>query len=90
MIQSEKNKLIGDQRRLTSVKRKSQVCKSFKFKVLRSSLTSSQKEYLKMYFVEAKWIYNYLLSQQNVFKTTSFLSVIIPPFKKSLTTYIIL
>ena len=23
-----------------------------------------------MYFVEAKWIYNYLLSQQNVFKTT--------------------
>ena len=70
MIQSEKNKLIGDQRRLTAVKRKSQVCKSFKFKVLRSSLTSSQKEYLKMYFVEAKWIYNYLLSQQNVFKTT--------------------
>ena len=70
MIQSEKNKLIRDKLRLTSVKRKSQVCKSFKFKVLRSSLTSSQKEYLKMYFVEAKWIYNYLLSQQNVFKTT--------------------
>ena len=55
MIQSEKNKLIGDQRRLTVDKRKSQVCKSFKFKVLRSSLTSSQKEQLKMYFVESRW-----------------------------------
>ena len=65
MIQAEKNKLIGDQRRLTAVKRKSQVCKSFKFKVLRSSLTSSQKEQLKMYFVESKWIYNYLLSHQD-------------------------
>ena len=65
MIQSEKNKLIGDQRRLTAVKRKSQICKSFKFKVLRSSLTSSQKEQLKMYFVESKWIYNYLLSHQD-------------------------
>ncbi len=65
MIQSEKNKLIGDQRRLTAARRKSQVCKSFKFKVLRSSLTSSQKEQLKMYFVESKWIYNYLLSHQD-------------------------
>ena len=65
MIQSDKNKLIGDQRRLTVAKRKSQVCKSFKFKVLRSSLTSSQKESLKMYFVESKWIYNYLLSHQD-------------------------
>ena len=65
MIQSEKNKLIGDKRRLTTVKRKSQICKSFKFKVLRSSLTSLQKEQLKMYFVEAKWIYNYLLSHQD-------------------------
>ena len=65
MIQTEKNKLIGDQRRLTAVKRKSQVCKSFKFKVLRSSLTSLQKEQLKMYFVESKWIYNYLLSHQD-------------------------
>ena len=70
MIQSDKNKLIGDKRRLTAVKRKSQICKSFKFKVLRSSLTSLQKEQLKMYFVESKWIYNYLLSQQDVFKTT--------------------
>ena len=65
MIQTEKNKLIGDQRRLTAAKRKSQVCKSFKFKVLRSSLTSSQKEQLKMYFAESKWIYNYLLSHQD-------------------------
>jgi len=65
MIQSEKNKLIGDKRRLTAVKRKSQICKTFKFKVLRSSLTSLQKEQLKMQFVEAKWIYNYLLSHQD-------------------------
>ena len=65
MIQSDKNKLIGYKRRLTMVRRKNQICKSFKFKVLRSSLTSLQKEQLKMQFVEAKWIYNYLLSHQD-------------------------
>ena len=68
MIQSEKNKLIGETRRLTAVKRKSQTCKTFKFKVSKSNLTSLQKEQLKMYFVESKWIYNYILSQQDVFK----------------------
>ena len=67
MIQTAKNKLIGDKRRLTAAKRKYQVCKSFKFKVFRSSLTSSQKEQLKMYFVESKWIYNYLLSQEDIY-----------------------
>jgi len=54
MDKLEKNKLIGDKRRLTEAKRQHQLCKTFKFKVQRSSLTSLQKEQLKMQFVEAK------------------------------------
>lgn len=65
MIDLEKNKRIGDARRATEARRKNQICKTFRFKINRSSLTSTQKESLKMIFVEAKWIYNYLLSHQN-------------------------
>ena len=62
MEQIEKNKAIGDARRATAMKRKFQTCKTFKFKINRSSLNKLQKEQIKMIFVEAKWIYNYLLS----------------------------
>lgn len=61
MDQLEKNKLISEKGKQTRVKRKTQVCKTFTFKVNKSSLTAEQKEWLTMIFVEAKWIYNYLV-----------------------------
>lgn len=65
MLQLEKNKLIGDKRRLTQAKRQSQVCKTYKLKIDKSRLTLEQSEQLKMYFVEAKWVYNWLLANQD-------------------------
>lgn len=62
-----RNNAIRDAIIATRNKRKSQVCKTFKFKIDYNHLNLQQKESLKMMFVEAKWIYNYLLSlsQQN-------------------------
>jgi len=64
---SERNRLIGENGKKTRIKRISQVCKTFKFKVDYDNLNAKQKECLKMMFVESKWIYNYLLSQDDIY-----------------------
>ena len=63
----ERNKLIGENGRNTRMKRAKQICKTFKFKIDWDNLNLNQKETLKMMFVEAKWIYNYLLSQEDIY-----------------------
>ena len=50
----EKNKAIAQSRRETYNKRKSQVCKCFKFKIDKSNLSKEQLTQIKMQFVEAK------------------------------------
>ena len=62
-----RNKLIADNGRQTRMKRAKQICKTFKFKIDWDNLNLVQKETLKMMFVEAKWIYNYLLSQDDIY-----------------------
>ena len=49
-------------RKATSEKRKSQSCRVFTFKINENKLSSTQKEQLKMIFVEAKWLYNDILN----------------------------
>lgn len=61
---SEKNKKIGASRTATRLKRQSQICKVFKFKVNKASLNKTQAESLKMFFIEAKWIFNYIIGQK--------------------------
>ena len=63
MDRLEKNKNIAQTMRETYAKRKSQICKYFKFKMDKSNLSKQQANQLKMIFVEAKWIYNYLLDK---------------------------
>lgn len=58
----EKNIKIGQSRNQTREKRKSQVCKVYKVKIQNSALSPAQREFLKMFFVEAKWIYNDILN----------------------------
>ena len=62
----ERNKLIGENGKHTREKRKTQICKAFRFKIDWDRLNNQQKECLKMMFVEAKWIYNYIISQEYV------------------------
>lgn len=64
---SERNRKIKEHGAETRRKRRSQTCKTFKFKVNKSHLRKEQKEYLKMSLVEAKWIYNHILSQDDTF-----------------------
>jgi len=65
MTNIEKNRAIGDARRATFRRRASMLCKTFKFKIDRSSLSKGQQNAIQMLFVESKWIYNYLLSHQD-------------------------
>ena len=64
MNQLEKNKAISDAIKATRLKRKGQTCKVFKFKVNKSSLNNEQKNSLKMFFVETKRIYNYIIGNK--------------------------
>ena len=63
----ERNKLIGENGLKTRMKRAKQICKTFRFKIDYNNLNKQQKEYIKMMFVEAKWIYNYLISQDDIY-----------------------
>lgn len=63
----ERNRLIGENGLKTRMKRTKQKCVTFKFKIDYSNCNKQQKEYIKMLFVEAKWIYNYLISQDDIF-----------------------
>ena len=63
----ERNKLIGENGLKTRMKRAKQECKTFRFKIDYNILNKQQKEYIKMLFVEAKWIYNYLISQDDIY-----------------------
>ena len=63
----ERNKLIGENGLKTRMKRAKQICKTFRFKIDYNNLNQQQKEHIKMLFVEAKWIYNYLISQNDIY-----------------------
>lgn len=52
----------------TKMKRRSQVCKVVKVKVQTNKLSEAQRTQMKMMFVEAKWIYNYCLSTDDVYQ----------------------
>ena len=43
-------------------------CKTFELKLDKSHLSIEKLSYLKMLFVEAKWLYNYILSTENIFE----------------------
>lgn len=66
MNKIDKNKKIANTMKETYVKRKSQICKCFKFKIDKSNLSKDQANRLKMLFVEAKWIYNYILANYGI------------------------
>jgi putative transposase len=68
----EERKLANLKRRAsreaTAEKRKSQVCKVISLKIDESSLSDLQAEFLKMSFVEAKWIWNEAVSSEDIYK----------------------
>jgi hypothetical protein len=60
----EKKSRIISTKTLTSLRRKSQVCKVFECKIVEKRLNKKQKEQLDMLFVEGKWFYNHILAMK--------------------------
>ncbi len=52
----------------TKEKRKNQTCRVYEVKIDKSHLNSECTHHLKLLFLEAKWLYNYILSQSNIFE----------------------
>lgn len=52
----------------TKKRRSLQTCRIIELKLDYSHLNKKEIERLKMYFVEAKWLYNHILNQEDVFK----------------------
>lgn len=63
-----KNEIIKATLKATKEKRKNQTCRVYKIKIDKSHLNSESKHHLKLLFLEAKWLYNHILSQNNVFE----------------------
>ena len=54
-------------RNATRERRKTQTCKCYTLKIIDKKLNQVQQQYLHKVFIEAKWFYNFLLSQENIF-----------------------
>ena len=52
----------------TKEKRKSQVCKVHELKFDKSHLSKEKLMYLNKLFLEAKWLYNFILATDNIFE----------------------
>ena len=76
-----KNEQIRKTLIATRLRRKSQKCSVFELKIDFSKLAISQRTKLKMYFVAAKWLYNHLVTCEDVFKF-DYKTVVIPVMNK--------
>lgn len=63
-----KSEKIRQSLKETREKRLSQDCRVFELKIVKNKLSRKTKKYLTRLFLEAKWLYNYILTQEDVFK----------------------
>lgn len=63
---------VREKREATKAKRGSQLAKVYSLKINTSWCSKSQLNHLKMLFVEAKWIYNFVLEKSNKDELDSF------------------
>ena len=71
-----KNESIKASLNATKARRRHQRCRVFTVKLDKSHLTTETLNQLRMLFLEAKWLYNYLLAQSNVFEVDYKLSAV--------------
>jgi len=64
---SSKSETIKASLAATKAKRKTQICKVYEVKIDISHLNNATQEHLNRLFLEAKWFYNYILSQHKIF-----------------------
>ncbi|MHA2232956.1 MAG: RNA-guided endonuclease InsQ/TnpB family protein, partial [Candidatus Hodarchaeales archaeon] len=62
-----KNRAIKATLAATKARRKSQVCRVYELKLTKAKLSTKAQTHLTRLFIEAKWFYNWIVSQENVF-----------------------
>lgn len=62
MSNLEKNTQIKEKGAQTKLRHKSMCCRVYTLKIKENKLNNTQRESLERYFVSAKWIYNYIIS----------------------------
>jgi len=62
-----KNETIKATLKATKAKRKTQTCRVYEVKIDKSHLNHTTEQHLNRLFLEAKWLYNHVLSQENIF-----------------------
>lgn len=62
-----KSETIKNSLKQTRERRNSQECKVYTVKIDKSHLNLVQKEKLKMMFIEAKWLHNHILNEEDIF-----------------------
>jgi len=71
-----KNEAIKASVKATKARRRHQRCRVFTVKLDRSHLNKETQHQLRRLFLEAKWLYNHLLDQPNVFELNYKLSAV--------------
>jgi len=62
-----KNNKISKSRKQTKERRKTQSCKTYELKIDMSKLSKETLKSINRLFLETKWIYNYFISQEDIF-----------------------
>jgi len=62
-----KNKQISESLKETRLRRSSQSAAVFEVKIIENKISKKTKEKINRLFLKAKWLYNYCLSQEDVF-----------------------
>ena len=62
-----KNQTIKQTLQVTKARRKGQACRVYELKITHTKLSSRSCAHLSRLFIEAKWFYNWIISQEDVF-----------------------
>ena len=67
IVSDKKRQTIKESLNATREKRKCQRCRVFELKITGAKMSRAQREHLQRLFLEAKWFYNHVLSQEDIF-----------------------
>ena len=75
-VNERKNEAIKASLNATKARRRHQSCRVFTVKLDKSHLNTETLHHLRMLFLQAKWLYNHILAQPNVFEVDYKLSAV--------------
>ncbi len=73
----EKRQAIKATLKATREKRKHQECRVFELKVVKNQLSTAARNHLSRVFLEAKWFYNHVLGQPDVFNVDTRIKLVL-------------